>query len=245
MHRLLRLMVPEFVLAARRRWLGHLAMRRSRGKQPSEIFSDIYLQNKWGRGDGEFFSGTGSLPNMTDGYTAFVNKFVKDNGVTSIVDLGCGDFQVGQKIATEGHKYIGCDVVPELVEYNSRKFGNENVSFRLCNIVDDPLPNADLCLIRQVLQHLSNSDIKAVISKLNQYRFILITDAQMWGVPSENIDIETFSGTRNDFGHGLFLESPPFDLEVKTVMESKATHKDGYYHRTVLLELNPNDSVIT
>ena len=245
MLRLLKSIVPEFVLDAYRRLLGHFGMRLSRGKQVPEIFRSIYLENKWGQGDEKFFSGIGSLDENTIAYVTLVNKFVKEYGMKSIVDLGCGDFQVGRKIVSSGIKYIGCDVVAELVEHNSNQFGNEDVSFRLCNIIDGALPDGDLCLIRQVFQHLSNSDIKAVISKLNQYRFILITDAQKRGNPLENIDIETFSGTRTDFGHGLFLEKPPFNLDVKTVLESELTHRKDYYLRTVLLEIDPNDSNAT
>ena len=241
----LRSIVPVFILNVRRRMLAHFAQRQSRGKRVPEIFREIYQKNKWGRGDKKFFSGIGSLPGNTDAYVTFVNHFIKDNGVRSIVDLGCGDFQVGQRIVTEGNKYIGCDVVPELVDYNSNQFGNENVSFRVCNIIDDALPDGDLCLIRQVFQHLSNDNINAVISKLNQYRFILITDAQKRGTPLENIDIETYSGTRTEFGHGLFLEKPPFNLDVKTVLESKLTHRKDAYLRTVLLETDANVSNVT
>ncbi len=50
------------------------------------IFDEIYNKNIWG-----FGSGHGSLPSVTKGYRKFLENFIKDNNIKSVVDYGCGD----------------------------------------------------------------------------------------------------------------------------------------------------------
>ena len=44
------------------------------------------------------------------------------------------------------------------------------------NIVTDPLPDGELCLIRQALQHLSNADIQAISEKCTKYPRLIVTE---------------------------------------------------------------------
>jgi hypothetical protein len=81
-------------------------------------------------------------------------------------------------------------------------------------------PDAELCLIRQVLQHCSNADVAKVLKKLRKYPYVLTTDAQCLGDKStKNYDIETFHESRTIYGSGLRLELPPFSIAVKTILE--------------------------
>ena len=49
-------------------------------------------------------------------------------------------------------------------------------------MVDDDLPVADVALVRQVLQHLSNTQISRIVPKLSGYRSLVVSEH----VPIEN-----------------------------------------------------------
>ena len=46
-----------------------------------------------------------------------------------------------------------------LVEHNQRRFAGARVRFEHRNLIEEPGPPAELGLLRQVLQHLSNAEI--------------------------------------------------------------------------------------
>jgi SAM-dependent methyltransferase len=100
------------------------------------------------------------------------------NNVTSIVDVGCGDWQSSRYISFNGALYSGFDIVKSVVEANRKQFGSNVVLFDV--MPDDPrnLPGADLLIIKDVLQHLTNDQIlfyrDHVIPK---YRLCLITNS--------------------------------------------------------------------
>ena len=88
-----------------------------------------------------------------------------------------------------------------------------------------------------VLYLLSYEDIFKVLAKLPQYRYVLITDGQPQRSMEQcrNIDKPTNGLTRyNYFDSGFYLELPPFNLPVRTVLEY--TLPSGEIMRTVLLE---------
>lgn len=109
----------------------------------------------------------------TKPYIELINQFLKEKAVKKVVDLGCGDFRIGNQINKEGIDYTGVDIVSALFERNNKIFGKPNVRFACANAVDEELPDADLCLIRQVLQHLSNKDIEAMLNKCRKYKYVI------------------------------------------------------------------------
>ncbi|MDD2768300.1 MAG: class I SAM-dependent methyltransferase [Methylococcus sp.] len=160
--------VKRFKIARLRREYGALSIQ--------DAFSKIYEDNRWGGARGEFVSGSGSIGKPADIYVKFVCQFIRDNNVNSVVDLGCGDFRIGKEIARETSRYIGIDVVRELVKYNEARYSSEKIAFKCLDITADDLPPGDLCLLRQVLQHLSNTEISLVLNKLYHYRYVIITE---------------------------------------------------------------------
>jgi hypothetical protein len=67
-----------------------------------ERFEEIYRKNEWGYG-----SGHGSLPKHNKGYIEFLEKFIKDKNVRSVVDMGCGDWQFSRLVDWNGAQYQG------------------------------------------------------------------------------------------------------------------------------------------
>jgi hypothetical protein len=150
----------------------------------------------------------------------------------TVVDLGCGDFSVGQRIASGCGRYIGVDIVKPLVDRNRATFGSSTVSFLHANIVEDELPEGDVCLVRQVFQHLSNDQILAVLPKLEQYGWSFITEHH----PSEfrllqpNKDKPHGGSIRAGQRSGVFLDQPPFNVpksRFRLLMEMPGTSLPG------------------
>lgn len=120
------------------------------------IFEEIYAKSKWGQGQG---SGSGSHPAATSEYRAFLEQFIVMNEVTSIVDVGCGDWRSSRHISFNGARYTGFDVVKSVVDVNRATFGSDLVSFAMMPVDPRDLPNADLLIIKDVLQHFTNEQI--------------------------------------------------------------------------------------
>jgi hypothetical protein len=150
---------------------------------------------------------------------------------------------VARRILSPELSYIGCDIVPALAARNAARFANERIEFLNLDIVTDPLPEGDLCIIRQVFQHLSNGDIATVLRKARQYPLLVVTDELVVGDHSDgNIDILPYHGTRRLFGRGLKLETGPFFERVEILLEhssgSEYAATSDTYLRTVLIRNN-------
>ena len=210
------------------------ARRRYSGASRQQIFSDIYKKGVWGDSRETLYSGPGSLPENILPYAEFVSQFVAKHNIKSVVDFGCGDFQVGRRFDLGRANYLGCDIVPLVIEENSRNFATPNRSFAVLDLLgDNEYPDAELCLIRQVLQHFSNADVARVVGRLKKYRYVLVTDGQTVGDRSTtNFDIETFHLTRSIYESGLRLELPPFSLPTTTVLEYDHVSDSGQAPRS-------------
>jgi hypothetical protein len=78
-------------------------------------------------------------------------------------------------------------------------------------------PDADVAILRQVLQHMSNFQILKVIAKLDRYKFLVLTEHLPAG-PDFRSNIEKPAGAmvRVSWGSGVVLTEPPFNLRVRS-----------------------------
>jgi hypothetical protein len=153
--------------------------RENRSMTTEEVFTDVYLRGRWGGAEGEFSSGHGSHDDaIVRKYVAALRPWLEsiNSRELTCVDLGCGDFNVGKQLADLCGKYVGVDIVQPVIEHHQANFSNDRVTFKRLNIVEDQLPSGDVCFLRQVLQHLSNRQIAAVLAKLGQYKWAVITE---------------------------------------------------------------------
>lgn len=199
-------------------------------KDIEHVFSKIYENNKWGGDAGRLDSGSGSVDAVAEPYFEMLKAQSISEGFNGLtfVDLGCGDFRVGRKLLPLCREYIGVDIVKAVVESNAKLFGGEAVKFIHMNIVDDDLPDGDVCMIRQVLQHLSNQQILRVLSKIDKYKWVFITEHYPDDGESiiENLDKTHGSGTRVYKKSGVYLSYPPFNLPadgLEQVLEVRAS----------------------
>ena len=181
-----------------------------------DTFTNIYARKMWGA-EGKFNSGSGSRdPSLVNPYLTSVTQFLSSfKDKPSIVDLGCGDFTVGSKLRQYCSQYIACDIVEELITYNKKAYAEYDVDFRILDMEADALPNGTICIIKQVLQHLSNSIILSIIPKLYIYKYILITEHLPIGKFIANLDHPVSGNIRAGAIHsGIVLTEPPFKLKV-------------------------------
>jgi SAM-dependent methyltransferase len=176
-----------------------------------ETFRKIYFSKAWGDEGSTFSSGAGSRGPASEQYCAAVADFIRTRHIRSVVDLGCGDFFVGsQLVEATNITYTGIDVVPELIQHLKSTVKTKQVDFLCADITSHALPAADLCLIRQVLQHLSNEEIEQVLSNVRHYPLILVSEDVPVRPKSFNRNKPHGPDVRGYFGSGVFLDQAPF-----------------------------------
>jgi SAM-dependent methyltransferase len=195
-----------------------------------KTFQRVYLRKKWGvpEGGAKFFSGSGSRGPAASAYVdrigSLIEAYSSSRESTTIVDLGCGDFEIGRQLTQRLNrvKYIGCDIVPELIAHHTKAFSNDSISFKELDIVNDALPSGEICLIRQVFQHLSNEDIACVLVKFARYQQVFVTEG--YPVVAEgpvNPNKLAGSDVRFDWdtgrGRGVELDKPPYNKQVEEI----------------------------
>jgi SAM-dependent methyltransferase len=216
-------LIPWPVRRISRQVKRQIRWARSASVPMSEVFRVIYQNDGWGGyGSRPYYSGPGSDVRHARAYAARIRNFMATQQVTSIVDLGCGDFRVGAMLVTDGVQYTGIDIVEDLVRFNSRRFACSTIRFECLDITQNSLPDGELCLIREVLQHLSNSEILRILPKLEKYRHIIYTDYQPppWAIRQPNLDIPHGRDTRIWKRSGLYLDQPPFNLRTELLFEA-------------------------
>jgi SAM-dependent methyltransferase len=185
----------------------------------SDIFGEIYRDGLWGGDRGQFYSGAGSDDEVSAEYVAIVRKYIDDHDIRSIVDLGCGDFRVGRQLLRPGISYVGVDLVPQLIDSHQKQFGSETVRFMVGNISEDALPDGQLYLVRQVLQHLSNAQVGQALDKLRDKPHVLIAEHHpgAWRFKEYNRDKTPGQAIRVPYGSGVYPDQPPFSFPCKII----------------------------
>jgi SAM-dependent methyltransferase len=217
-------------------------------RQPAvDVFAAVYREGKWGGNpDQDFYSGGGSHKEyLVIPYIDAVRGFLRTlTSRPSVVDLGCGDFNVGSQLRPSCGRYVACDVVPDLIRRNRTKFSGLQVDFRCIDIIEDDLPDGEVVFLRQVLQHLSNAQIVKIVQKLYSHKFLVLTEhiPAKSGFPP-NLDKSNGHCIRLSQGSGIVLTEPPFDLNIRSeaVLCSVPETNEGRAGvvRTTLYELAP------
>jgi len=225
---------------------------KNRTKSPEEIFTEIYNNNLWGISpDGrQYCSGFGTIDPNIEKYIEILRNFISEFEIKSVFEIGCGDFTIMKSILSQTDiKYIGSDIVKSLIDHLTDSYGDENVRFiHMDAITSEKYPVADLCIIRQVLQHLSNAQISEIIRKTKKYKFVIITE-HVPLYPKKKNDDKITSGyirLQNHNTSGVYLDATPFSLNCKKLLSYQQDDKDYYGNRmaavmvTSLIENNTN-----
>ena len=217
---LLRAWIPRSLIGGYRR-LRRLWLQRRNGKRTvEEVFSAIYEQAGWGGRKGELYSGSGSDDERI--VSAYISTIVEQASIegfqgATFIDLGCGDFRVGEQLLPLCSCYIGVDVVKRVIRRNHDKYGNAKTYFTHSDILEDDLPEGDVCFVRQVLQHLSNEQIGVVLAKLKKYKWVYVTEHHPSDSDSIKPNRDKVHGAdiRIERNSGVYMSEPPFGLPEK------------------------------
>jgi hypothetical protein len=217
---LLRSAAPDWVLQRLHRWRVR-QQARVFGRLPlADAFDRVYAQGVWGSGTDQP-SGSGSYGRWADEYVAYVRSLVERERLRTAVDVGCGDFHVGARLCDLFDRYDAIDVSRVIVDRNRERFRHlTHVQFAALDATREPLPPADLIMIRQVLQHLSNAQIEAVLrnAEAAARRLIVVAEHGLaaGAVSAYNVDLGTHSpSTRLALRSCVRIDRPPFDRRAQ------------------------------
>jgi hypothetical protein len=185
-------------------------------------FNQIYERKEWGtyyddqvdvyKGS----SGSGSTPDNAKIYLDFLQKFIREVPIESVVEVGCGDWQLSRLIDWQGIEYLGIDVVPSLIDHHNEHFSAPNIHFLEADGTRIELPPADLLICKDVLQHLPLGDIERFLKKLPRYKYaILVNDVHPKTLTSTNKEVSIGGGRTLD------LSVAPFYLVGEKVTHYK------------------------
>ena len=105
------------------------------------------------------------------------------------------------------------------IERNKKLFSHDNLSFDCLDISKDELPQGDCALVRQVLQHLSNDEVREILKKLTKFQYVIITEHLPVGDFIPNKDKISGQGIRLKQYSGIDVLAAPFHWEVVSSKE--------------------------
>lgn len=205
------------------KWIANLYLNQKiriwhnkvRGNTNRQIFNAIYKNREWGGNSQELYSGEGSHDALLiEPYIQAINDLLKEYKTPPVViDLGCGDFHIGKHIFESASTYYALDVAEIIIRQNTLNYSDKKIIFQNIDAAHEDLPNADIILIRQVLQHLNNQSIEKIVSKLKKFKNIVITEHLPFDQKFiANKDINTGPGIRLFHNSGVVIHEPPFNL---------------------------------
>lgn len=154
-------------------------------------------------------SGFGSVVESTTTYRQILETFIRLNGIKTVLDLACGDWQFSKFIpwSAYGISYLGLDVSNYIIDVNKANYETDYCKF---GVVDDPselaeLGTFDLIICKDAMQHMPNDTINAYLDMFEKIgRYSLITNDLYPVGPGINYDIAD-GGWR-----AVDIRQPPF-----------------------------------
>lgn len=155
-------------------------------KTMNNVFTSIYENSSWGSNqhtDYNGSSGPGSALHFNkDTYIPFLKKFIIDNEIKQVTDLGCGDFRCGFFIYDDlDIKYSGYDTYKKVIDYNSTQYSLPKYKFTHLDFLNnkEDIADGELCIIKDVLQHWSLNNIYTFLDYLidtEKFKTIMIVN---------------------------------------------------------------------
>ena len=154
-------------------------------------------------------SGLGSDLIVTKQLIKDLDIFFKNNQITSILDIACGDFFWMNKLISDNRhlNYLGLEIVESIVKNNNKIFSNQKVKFKCADVLNEGLPqNHDFILVRDFLIHIKNTDIINLVQKIKKSNCKYFAINNFPNI-KKNDEIK-------GYGHHRYvnIEIPPFNL---------------------------------
>lgn len=202
--------------------LKSLATKFRHGRSAKRRFSQIYRRNEFGGTESR--SGEGSTLTQTETIRREIPHLLANLGARTLLDAPCGDFNWMQHVALDLDKYWGVDIVGELIKTNRIRFGNPQREFLCLDLIEDPLPAADVVLCRDCLVHLNFRQAKGVLRNFRRSGCKYILTTTFTG-RTANVDL-----VGDDVWRTLNLQLAPFIFPQPLVLINEhCTEHGGAY----------------
>lgn len=194
----------------------------------NEIFTQYFKNNTW-RGK-ESVSGPGSDYEQTKYLIPEISLLIKNLKIKTILDVPCGDFNWMKRVDLSDVDYTGGDIVEDLININSKKYGSSNKKFKLIDVVNDPLDTVDLIIVRDCFVHLPEKDVLKSINNIKKSKSkYLLTTNFLWESTNNNKDIELGQWRR------LNLFQPPYNFKFPEKIIIEGNRQSYDYDKTMSL----------
>lgn len=189
-----------------------------RRRKMRHTFSALWHNKSWVRG--ESVSGEGSDLHNTMVVRRELPGIIRELGVRTMLDVPCGDLTWMSQLALPVEKYIGADVVPEIIARNRESFSRSDRRFEVLDITSSRLPGVDLIFCRDCLVHLSYADIWAAFRQFKESRstYLLTTT-----FPDRQANYDIATGEWRP----LNLQQAPFKLNAPVALVNEEYRAEG------------------
>jgi len=158
-------------------------------------------------------SGDGSCGPAALHKARVLNTFVKDKGIGSVIEFGCGD---GNQLAlAEYPRYLGLDISPEAVERSRETFGSDrSKSFKLMEEYEGE--RAELALSLDVIYHIVEEELfegymRRLFGSSERYVIIYSSDTDRnFGLHGTHVRHRSFTKwVKEEMGDWMLKEKVP------------------------------------
>ena len=183
----------------------------------SAAFDKIYRTREWGFGSGE-----GSNPEYATPYIRYIENFLKDKNIRSVLDCGCGDLQIASTVDWGEVDYLGIETSQEALALAETRI-KPGLVLKNTHISSQRW-SRDLALVKEVFQHLPFFEIGRCLQSLSCCKYVLVTN--------------DFPGKAEDIPYGHYrpidIRKNPLNVKAEPVL----TYVVGETEKLVLLITN-------
>ena len=193
------------------------------GLAPEALFTEICKSNLWGAETSR--SGLGSEDEQTANLRADLPSLLETLQVKTLLDLPCGDFSWMSRTNCHLDRYIGADIVDEIVARNASSFAtlDGRIDFRKLDLLSDTLPASDAILCRDCLVHLSYENIGKALTNLRASKL-------HWLIATTFTDLHENHDAIDGDWRSLNMEAPPFRFPPTfAILNEGCTEASGAY----------------
>jgi SAM-dependent methyltransferase len=182
---------------------------RAGALEPADVFRDVYRRHHWAGSESP--SGAGAGEDQTARLRGALPALLAELRIGTMLDLPCGDYGWMRTVGLPVERYIGADLLPEVIAPLAARFSDGRREFRVLDLTRDALPAADLLFCRDCLVHLSYDDIRRALVNFRRSRIPHILTTTFPGA-EPNEDIVTGDWRTLDLEQAPFHLPPPMRI---------------------------------
>lgn len=150
----------------------------------NQVFSHIAETNYWSGKDS--VSGHGSDLVSTEYLRNHLPELLMQFNIKTILDIPCGDFVWMNLLNYPFERYLGGDIVPNIINQNTKQYATKHRNFQVLDLTSSALPKVDIIFCRDCLVHLSHKQIRAAIANFKNSKSTYILTTTYLGVRQSN-----------------------------------------------------------